>query len=174
MLFRSTFASGLSTNVYQKVDPFACITPTSTDPASPGNPLCAHDTPAGTYPGGLGMAGSPNGDISPRPDLVAPIHLTKTQSQWFTTSSFAVAQGHFGNGGVGNFLSPGEEKIDLGLMKNINFGHDINLQLRAEAFNLFNHTNFSIIDLGLGDAQYGQATAAHAARIMQFSGKLYF
>ena len=132
------------------------------------------DSPAGTYPGGLGMATNPNPDISPRPDLVAPIHMTKTQNQWFTTSSFATAQGHFGDGGIGNFLSPGLEKIDLGLMKNFNFGHDINLQMRAEAFNLFNHTNFSIIDLGLGDAQFGQATAARAARVMQFSGKLYF
>ena len=164
----------MSINAYQKVDPFACTTPTSSDPASPTNHLCTVDSPAGTYPGGLGMATNPNPDISPRPDLVAPIHMTKTQNQWFTTSSFATAQGHFGDGGIGNFLSPGLEKIDLGLMKNFNFGHDINLQMRAEAFNLFNHTNFSIIDLGLGDAQFGQATAARAARVMQFSGKLYF
>jgi hypothetical protein len=169
-----TLNSGLSTNAYQKVDPFAC-TPANppSAPASPTNPLCAANSPAGTYPGGLGMV-NPNADVSPRPDQVAAIHLTKTESQWFTTSSFATAQGHFGSSTVGNILSPGMEKVDLGLMKSFRFTKDVNLQLRAEAFNLFNHTNFWLIDTGLGDGTFGQATSAHAARTMQFSGKLYF
>jgi hypothetical protein len=168
-----TLNSGLSTSAYQKVDPFACTTPSAADPASPTNPLCTADSPAGTYPGGLGMV-SPNSDVYSRPDQVAPIHLTKTQTQWFSTSSFATAEGHFGTSKPGNILSPGMEKVDLGLMKNFRFSKEINLQLRAEAFNLFNHTNFSIIDTGIGDTAYGQATSAHAARTMQFSGKMYF
>ena len=168
-----TLNSGLSTNAYQNVDPFACTTPTATDPASSSNALCAADSPAGTYPSGLGMV-AVNPDISPRPDQVAPIHLTKTKSQWFTTSSFAKAQGHFGSSPVGNILSPGMEKVDLGLMKNFRFTESVNFQLRAEAFNLFNHTNFSTIDTGIADGTYGQATAAHLPRTMQFSGKLYF
>jgi hypothetical protein len=165
--------SGLSTNAYQKVDPFACNQPSTNDPAIPTNPLCAVSSAAGTYPGGFGMV-SPNADVSPRPDQVSAVHLTKTQSQWFTTSSFATAQGHFGSSAVGNILSPGMEKIDLGLMKNFRFTESINLQMRAEAFNLFNHTNLWIIDTGLGDGTFGQATSAHAPRTMQFSGKLYF
>ena len=168
-----TLNSGLSTNAFQRVDPFACTVPDSNDPPSPTNPLCAADSPAGTYPGGLGMV-NPNADISPRPDQVAPIHLTKTETQWFTTSSFAAAQGHFGSSTAGNILSPGVEKVDLGLMKNIRFSKNISLQMRAEAFNLFNHTNFWLIDTGLGDGTFGQATSAHAARVMQFSGKFYF
>ncbi len=169
-----TLNSGLSTNAYQKVDPFACTPPNPPSaPASPTNPLCAADSPVGTYAGGLGMV-NPNADISPRPDQVSTIHLTKTQSQWFTTSSFATAQGHFGSSAVGNILSPGMEKIDLGLLKNFRFTENINLQMRAEAFNLFNHTNFWLIDTGLGDGTFGQATSAHAPRLMQFSAKLYF
>jgi hypothetical protein len=117
---------------------------------------------------------NPNADIAPRPDQVAPVHLTKTQTQWFTTSSFTPAVGHFGDSPVGAFLSPGLEKIDLGLMKNFKITQRANFQLRAEAFNVFNHTNFSTIDLGTADGTYGQATAAHSPRIMQFSGKLYF
>jgi Carboxypeptidase regulatory-like domain len=165
--------SGLSTNTYQKVDPFACTTPSDPSLASPTNPLCTADSAAGTYPGGLGMV-DPNADISPRPDQVSTVHLTKTQSQWFTTSSFATAQGHFGSSAVGNILSPGMEKIDLGLLKNFRFTESINLQMRAEAFNLFNHTNLWIIDTGLGDGTFGQATSAHAPRLMQFSAKMYF
>jgi Carboxypeptidase regulatory-like domain len=168
-----TLNSGLSTNAYQKTDPFACTPPSDTDPPSATNPLCATDSAAGTYPGGLGMV-NPNTDISPRPDQVSTIHMTKTQAQWFTTDSFASAQGHFGSSKVGNILSPGMEKIDLGLLKNFRFSESMNLQMRAEAFNLFNHTNLWIIDTGLGDGTFGQATSAHAPRMMQFSGKIYF
>jgi hypothetical protein len=159
--------SGLSTNAYQKVDPFACAPDTD-------NPnVCAAGRAPGTTLGGFGMV-NPNADISPRPDQVSAVHLTKTQTQWFTTSSFATAQGHFGSSAVGNILSPGTEKVDMGLLKNFRFTESINLQMRAEAFNLFNHTNFWLIDTGLGDGTFGQATSAHMPRTMQFSGKLYF
>jgi hypothetical protein len=185
----TTFESGLSFNVYQYPDPFACNIDTNATLTSgavnPNNGFCetaataaletnpVAPSPAGTYLGGLGIYG-PNYDILARPDKVSPIHLKKTQAEWFTTGSFANAQGHFGSGGVGNILSPGFEKIDLGLMKNFRFSENITLQMRAEAFNLFNHTNFVGIDNGLGDSTFGQATGTHEPRIMQFSGKFYF
>jgi hypothetical protein len=159
--------SGLSTSPFQSSDPFACI-PDQNNPN-----VCAADRAPGTTLGGLGMV-NPNADISPRPDQVAPLHMPKTQLQWFTTSSFASAHGHFGSSSVGNILSPGMEKVDLGLMKSFKFSNSISLQMRAEAFNLFNHTNFWLIDTGVDDGLYGQATSAHMPRTMQFSGKLYF
>jgi hypothetical protein len=167
----TTFNSGLSLTPSQTVDPFGCVTDATT----------ANGCAAGTYPGGLGMV-SPNADVVPRPDQVSSVHLTKTQTQWFTTSSFATAQGHFGSSGVGSFLSPGTERIDLGLLKNFRFSERAHLQLRAEAFNLFNHTNFvgpggaaaGGIDTTLGSGTFGQALSAHIPRTMQFSGKMYF
>lgn len=168
-----TLNSGQSISAYQTSDPFACPTPTTDNPGTAANPLCANNSPAGTYPGGLGMVTS-NSDVSPRPDQVAPIQHTKNRTQWFSTSSFATAQGHFGSSRAGNILGPGTEKVDLGLMKNFKFTNSISLQMRAESFNLFNHTNFWLIDTGFGNGLFGQATSAHAARIMQFSGKIYF
>jgi hypothetical protein len=172
----TSFNSGVSTTVTQVPDPFACAVVTS-------NPnVCAAGRIPGTYPGGLGI-NSPNVDIVARADQVSPVQLTKTQKQWFTTSSFATAQGHFGSARPGSFLSPGVERIDLGLLKNFRFTENINLQMRAEAFNLFNHTNFggsgggvgvNGIDTGLGDTNFGQATSARMPRTMQFSGKMYF
>lgn len=168
----TSFNSGVSTSVTQVPDPFGCVADTST----------ANGCAPGTYPGGLGING-PNFDILARADQVSPVHLSKTQTQWFTTSSFATAQGHFGSAGVGNFLSPGMERVDLGLLKNFKFSERINLQMRAEAFNVFNHTNFggssggvgvNGIDTGLGDTNFGQATSARIPRTMQFSGKFYF
>jgi Carboxypeptidase regulatory-like domain/TonB-dependent Receptor Plug Domain len=167
----TSFNSGLSLTTSQTADPFGCVADTTT----------ANGCAAGTYPGGLGMI-SPNADVVPRPDQISAVHLTKTQTQWFTTGSFATAQGHFGSSGVGSFLSPGTERIDLGLLKNFRFSESIHLQLRAEAFNLFNHTNFvgpggsavGGIDTTLGSGTFGQALSAHIPRTMQFSGKMYF
>jgi hypothetical protein len=159
----TTFESGLSFNPYQVTDPYGCVADTAT----------ANGCAAGTYPGGLGING-PDYDILARPDQTAAVQMTKTRLQWFSTSSFTTAQGHFGSSGVGNILSPGFEKVDLGLMKNFRFSDNISLQMRAEAFNVFNHTNFSGIDNGLTDGTFGQATGTHEPRIMQFSGKMYF
>jgi hypothetical protein len=164
------FDSGSSQTVTQAIgatggsaDPFACIASTAT----------SNGCVAGTYPGGLGIS-QPNGDILARPDQSGPVHLTKTQAQWFTTSPYSYAVGHFGTGSIGNFLGPGSEKWNLALMKNIELGERWKLQLRAESFNVFNHTNFNAIDTGLGDGAFGRATGAANPRAMQFGGKLYF
>lgn len=159
----TTFNSGLSINAFQYPDPFGCVASTTTSNG------CA----PGTYPGGFGING-PNYDIVARPDQVGNVHLTKKQTQWFTTDSFAVAQGHFGSERAGSFLGPGVEKIDLGLMKNVRISEGINLQMRAESFNVFNHTNWAGVDTGLGDGTFGQTTSTHDPRIMQFSAKMYF
>jgi hypothetical protein len=159
----TTFESGLSFNAFQYSDPFGCVTP----------PNATSGCEAGTYPGGLGING-PNYDILARPDLVKPVHLIKKGLQWFDPSSFTAAQGHFGSEGAGNILSPGFEKVDLGLMKNFRMSESISLQMRAESFNVFNHTNFDSIDSGFTDGSFGEADGAHEGRKMQFSGKLYF
>ena len=159
----TTFESGSSFNAFQYSDPFGCVPDSST----------ANGCQSGTYPGGLGING-PNYDILARPDLVSPVRVIKSGLNWFDTSSFTPAVGHFGSESAGNILGPGLEKIDLGLMKNFHFGERANLQMRAEAFNVLNHTSFSGVDNGLGDGTFGQATSAHEPRIMQFSSKLYF
>jgi hypothetical protein len=185
----TTFESGLSFSNYQYPDPFECNIDTNATLTSgavnPNNGLCqtaataaletggAAPSPANTYLGGLGMDG-PDYDIYSRPDQTKPVHLVKQGLNWFDTSAFTTAVGHFGSEQAGNILSPGFEKIDLGLMKNLRFSDTISLQLRAEAFNIFNHTNFDSIDSGLGDGTFGTAVGAHEGRKMQFSGKMYF
>ena len=50
----------------------------------------------------------------------------------------------------------------------------MNLQFRAELFNLLNHTNYST-DNGVQDAQFGQIlSAAGPGRQVQFALKLVF
>ncbi len=155
------FLSGQSLTVRQSLDNFDCQTP----------PGATTGCIAGTYPGGLNMDVA---DIAPRPDQVAPLHLVKKQTQWFSTASFADAIGHFGNSRSGNLLGPGVELWDLSAIKNVKFGERASFQFRAEFFNAFNHTNFSAVTVNTDSASYGQVTSAHDPRQIQLGGKLYF
>jgi hypothetical protein len=159
--------SGQSTTVTQATDPFACA-------VSSANPnACAAGSAPNTYVGGIGIS-TPDGDIAPRPDQVAPVHLTKTLNQWFSTGSFKDAVGHFGSTRNGAFLGPGLQNWDLGVMKNFTFTERYSFQFRGEFFNAFNHTNFSGVDTGIDDGSYGQVTSTHDPRLVQLGAKLYF
>jgi hypothetical protein len=155
------FLSGQSQTVRQSSDNFDCITPAG---ATTG---CI----PGTYPGGINIDPS---DIAPRPDQIAPLHLIKKQTQWFSTGSFVDAIGHFGNSANGNVLGPGVELWDLSAIKNVKFGDRASFQFRAEFFNAFNHTNFAGINVNTDSGSYGQVTSAHDPRQIQLGGKLYF
>lgn len=163
--------SGQSASVTQPSDPFACTQ--ALDAAGATLPTCAAGSAAGTYPGGLGIS-TPNGAILPRVDQIAPVHLTKKVDQWFTTSSFQQAVGHFGSERNGAFLGPGFQNWDLGAIKNIRISERYRFQFRGEFFNAFNHTNFSTVVTGLGTSGYGTVTNTHLPRRIQLGAKLYF
>ncbi|WP_263353177.1 TonB-dependent receptor [Acidicapsa acidisoli] len=145
----SSFVSGASFTVTQTTDPFAAI-----------------------GPNGLGMI--QDADIQIRPDQVAPIHRVKTEQQWFSTSSFNTAAGHFGSERVGSLLGPGLQDWDLASIKNVNLGEHVKFQLRGEYFNAFNHTNFNAVDSVVSDSNFGQVTSAHVPRRIQIGAKLNF
>ena len=109
-----------------------------------------------------------------RPDQVAAVHKTKTLSQWFSTSSFAEAIGHFGSEGSNALMGPGLQNWDLAAIKNVKFAERLNFQLRGEFFNAFNHENFSGVDSSLEDGSFGQVTSGHLPRRIQIGAKLYF
>ncbi len=52
----------------------------------------------------------------------------------------------------------GAWQIDLALRRQFNLTEKVNLQFRAEAFNVFNHPNFGTITTLLTSASFGQAT----------------
>ena len=47
---------------------------------------------------------------------------------------------------------PGYAETDIGLTKNTRITERLNLQFRAEIFNIFNHPNFSVPDGGIINA----------------------
>ena len=50
----------------------------------------------------------------------------------------------------------------------------LNVQFRAECFNVFNHTNFGNPNTNLNSGNFGIITGASAAREIQFGLKLLF
>nr|MBA3442293.1 hypothetical protein [Pyrinomonadaceae bacterium] len=105
--------------------------------------------------------------------------------RWFDTNQF-VNPPPFTYGNVGRVLpdvrTPGTINFDMSLIKNTRLSEDLNLQFRAEAFNVFNHVNLNAPNASFGagpdgrnnNANFGRITSARDARQLQFGVKLIF
>ncbi|MBV9770035.1 MAG: TonB-dependent receptor, partial [Bryobacterales bacterium] len=64
---------------------------------------------------------------------------------WINLNCFTASQyGTVGNLGRNNMVGPGYAETDIGVTKNTRITERVNLQFRAEIFNVFNHSNFSV------------------------------
>ena len=101
-------------------------------------------------------------------------------NQWFDTSVFTQpAAFTFGNVGrnLPDARSHSINNVDLSVFKNTYFGPEngINLQFRAEFYNLLNRVNFAMPGRSHGTPQFGIVTAqANEPRLVQFALKLIF
>src|ERR1700733_10987959 len=81
-------------------------------------------------------------------------------------------------GGLGRGLAiraPGQKSIDLMLSKQMAIREKLNLEFRAEAFNLFNWVNFGAPDSNVGDPGFGIISSTTTSpRILQLALKLSF
>ena len=93
----------------------------------------------------------------------------------FDTSLFSVpALGEFGNARRRFFHGPGSDNTDFALAKSTTLLDGKELQLRAEAFNAFNHAQFfgpSSVEGNIGSGNFGQIVSAAAPRLMQVSAR---
>jgi hypothetical protein len=69
---------------------------------------------------------------------------------------------------------PGQHVWDFSIFKNNRITEKLNLQFRAEFFNVFNHTNFGNPNTNLNSGNFGIITGASPAREIQFGLKLLF
>jgi hypothetical protein len=79
-----------------------------------------------------------------------------------------------GNAGRGIINGPRTFRTDFTLTKNIRFGESMSLQLKAEAFNIFNTVNFRTLSLNVTAANFGQVLTTRDPRTMQFGVKFNF
>ena len=94
-----------------------------------------------------------------RPNVTGdPSVSNKSPEQWFNTGAFSFpAFGTFGDAPRNMLQGPSYKNVNLALVKNMLFGTRSRLQLRAEAFNLFNRANFDLPDSFLGSPTFGHA-----------------
>lgn len=101
-------------------------------------------------------------------------------TRWFDTSVFSQpAAFTFGNTSrtLPDVRDHGTNNLDLGVLKNNRFGHDgrMNLQFRAEFFNVFNRVRFGDPGLSFGSPQFGNVNSqVNSPRLTQLALKLLF
>jgi len=130
-------------------------------------------------PGGIGF--TPSLIAGGRPLLLCdPNDAPHTIEQWFNPNCFAPqnatgVQNIAGNSPQGVINGPPLRKVDITFAKNIRFNERVKLQLRAEAFNVFNITNYRLApNISRTVATFGQITLFRDPRTMQFAAKLYW
>ena len=98
-----------------------------------------------------------------------------TALQWFNMAAFAQnTPGVWGNTPKGYLRGPSFWNVDMALSRNLRMG-ERRLELRVEAFNVFNHVNWGNPNVTLGAGTSGQVTStANDPRIMQFALKYSF
>jgi hypothetical protein len=85
--------------------------------------------------------------------------------------------GQLGDAGRRIFHGPGIANFDAQISKIIALGEARSLDLRVEAFNLFNHAQFygpSSVDGEVNDPDFGHVVSAEAQRLVQLAAKFYF
>jgi Carboxypeptidase regulatory-like domain/TonB-dependent Receptor Plug Domain len=155
---------------YQTGTPFSIANTTNTDNAGTGNTISSAGP---SYP-----------------DIIGPIHGKPAirhpsgvqGPRLYNSDAFGPPQGlTYGNAGRNVLNLPARTNFDMGLFKNFAIHEAMHFEFRAEAFNVFNHTQWSGVDTS---ACYGAdncsastfltATSAHNARILQLAGKFVF
>ena len=115
-----------------------------------------------------------------RPNMVGDPELPspdRTAERWFNTDAFAAAAPFtFGDTprALSNARGPGFASVDLSVTRDIAFSDQFRIQLRAEAFNLFNRTNLNLPNTNFLSEEFGRITSADVPRRVQFGGKLYW
>ena len=89
-------------------------------------------------------------------------------------TSVALGAGRYGTFGRDVFHGPGLVETDFGLTKTIRFTERQNVQIRGEAFNLFNHTNFNNPQGSIASTAFGRVTTALDPRLVQLTARYQF
>jgi len=115
---------------------------------------------------------------SNRADLIGdPSVSNPTVERWFNPAAFATpAAFTFGNSGRNILFGPGFFRWDNGFFKNTKITERLNLEFRAEFFNILNHPNFDVPASNISvPSQVGRITSTtDRGRDVQFGARLSF
>jgi hypothetical protein len=134
----------------------------------------------GNDPGGLGSVNNAASSAGGRPDMIGDPNSgsgIRTINKWFNTAAFVevpVGANRPGNAGRGIIDAPGIVRLDFSIFKKFPIRERANIQLRGEAFDFFNHTNFNAPTVALGNANFGKILGSRDPRQIQIAAKLVF
>jgi hypothetical protein len=123
---------------------------------------------------------SATGSTGDRPNLLCDPTLPtdqRTTRRWFNTSCFQKIPvgGGFGNAGRNILSSDRVSTFDLSALKSFPISESMRLELRVEAFNLFNHPVFSAPVNDIANSAFGQILQTSVTeRNVQFALKFIF
>jgi hypothetical protein len=93
-----------------------------------------------------------------RPDVSGPINIIGDVDRWFDTSVFTAVP-RMGNLGRNVVIGPSFNTMDVSVIKNIKLRERLQMQLRTEVFDLFNHANFGPPGNVVGTQAFGSLTS---------------
>jgi hypothetical protein len=131
-----------------------------------------------------GLGNSPARISGNRPTLLCDPNAgaPHTPQQWFNVDCFQPnpptnstnIPNVPGSAGRNIVNGPPTKRVDLTLSKNFHFSEHMRLQLRAEAFNLFNWTNPRGLSTNVTSSTFGQVISYRDPRTLQFGAKFYW
>jgi outer membrane receptor protein involved in Fe transport len=145
-----------------------------------GLPVTLSDNSDNSYLGTLGN-GANNFLIDTPRYLPGDLHINKdgrNGKQAFNTALFPEElPGQQGNAKRRMFYGPGIDNYDASLQKSIRIHESRSIDLRVEAFNLFNHAQFfgpAAVDGQEEDPNFGNIVSASPPRLIQLAAKFAF
>jgi hypothetical protein len=135
-----------------------------------------------------------NGGLTARPFVVPGVSTngpktwkTGSTQQWFNEAAYVnptvsvngvsnatLYYGYYGNAQNGTIRGPGQEIYNLSLFKEFHITEQNFFEFRAEAFNLFNHTNPQNPNTSVANANEDKITGAYDPRIMELALRFKF
>ena len=130
----------------------------------------------GTIPNGINNNGVDTPDFGPG-NLMLNGNPRNSKPAFNTTLFSLPSLGSVGTASRRFFYGPGMANVDLALHKNWKLRERRLLELRVEAFNIFNHAQFygaAAVNGNITSSSFGQVVAAAAPRLVQVAARFAF
>ncbi len=123
----------------------------------------------------LSGTGTQRPNVTGDPRLDTGRSRDEQMAQYFDVSKFVLpGAGDYGNTGRNLLVAPGNYNLDFALFKKFPIREGMQLQLRWEMFNAFNHANLNAPRSNITAARPGQIDTTSGPRIMQLGLRLAF
>jgi hypothetical protein len=126
---------------------------------------------------GVGTGSYPDLVGDPRSNVPPPSQVTGTSyaGYFYNPAAFAVPTGlTFGDVSRNYLRNPNRTNFDMGLFKHFPIRESVAFEFRAEAFNVFNHTEWGGPSGSAGAGGFLEIASAHLARVLQLGAKIIF